>query len=336
MFRARWQVIGVIGVVVVGCGVVDPGDPGAEQTSTTMQDVTVTRWSASGPPSATTGSDPFFLLNFIAAGDASQCWNTGAAGARAGELTPSITIDTDGRSGGCEQQFAIDDPAGVLSGATLSIDFGAHPGSDAGQCWTFLPNGQHYQATIPIVSGSPSNWTNWTPVLGIDTDNRAGWCDQTFDVSGRNDVTLEIKFTPNGDGQCGNPGTHYAVAGRPVTLGLDTDGRGGGCEQQFRLRLGSDIDNDGVPNVADNCPGTANPDQGDCNGNGVGDACDPSLRWVKLSGPVDCGYSFLYGECTFVCVETDTYQRECTGEIMTVGPYIASQNRCDDGTPVFL
>lgn len=35
-----------------------------------------------------------------------------------------------------------------------------------------------------------------------------------------------------------------------------------------------DIDNDGVPNLSDNCPKTYNPDQMDKNSNQVGDACD--------------------------------------------------------------
>jgi len=334
MTRTRWYVSGVLGVAVAGCGVADPVDPGADRLSTVTQEVTVTRWSASGPPSSATGNDPYFLLNFTAAGDAGQCWNTGAAGARAGELTPSITIDTDSRSGGCEQQFGIYDPAGALAGADLSIDFGAHPGSDPGQCWTFLPSGQHYQATIPMVGWTGGDWTTWTPPLGIDTDNRAGWCDQTFAVSGRNDVVLEVQFNPNGNGQCINPGTHYAVAGRPVTIGLDTDNRGGGCVQQFRLRLGSDIDGDGVANQVDNCPGTYNPDQGDCNGNGIGDACDPTLQWSVVSSSVDCGYSFAT-QCTFVCMETDIYQQECTGITSSYGPYVASETSCDGG-PVLM
>lgn len=37
-----------------------------------------------------------------------------------------------------------------------------------------------------------------------------------------------------------------------------------------------DIDNDGVPDQQDNCPLTANPDQIDTDGDGLGDACDPT------------------------------------------------------------
>jgi hypothetical protein len=37
-----------------------------------------------------------------------------------------------------------------------------------------------------------------------------------------------------------------------------------------------DIDNDGVPNGADNCPYVPNPDQLDLNSNNIGDACEPA------------------------------------------------------------
>jgi len=35
-----------------------------------------------------------------------------------------------------------------------------------------------------------------------------------------------------------------------------------------------DFDGDGIPNATDNCPNMANPTQADCDGNGVGDACE--------------------------------------------------------------
>jgi Thrombospondin type 3 repeat len=42
-----------------------------------------------------------------------------------------------------------------------------------------------------------------------------------------------------------------------------------------------DTDNDGVDNLADNCPNVANLDQADANGDGIGDACSATFltKW---------------------------------------------------------
>jgi hypothetical protein len=46
-----------------------------------------------------------------------------------------------------------------------------------------------------------------------------------------------------------------------------------------------DQDGDGVPDVSDNCPSVANPDQADVDGDGLGDACD-ATEPLDLTGPV--------------------------------------------------
>ncbi len=59
-----------------------------------------------------------------------------------------------------------------------------------------------------------------------------------------------------------------------------------------------DLDGDGVPDVIDNCD-EANPDQADCNGNGIGDICDIS-EWVENGGTqadIDCDWNDVLDEC---------------------------------------
>jgi hypothetical protein len=50
-----------------------------------------------------------------------------------------------------------------------------------------------------------------------------------------------------------------------------------------------DSDQDEIPNANDNCPRTFNPDQADCDGDGVGDACDgESARYVAITPEQTC------------------------------------------------
>lgn len=63
-------------------------------------------------------------------------------------------------------------------------------------------------------------------------------------------------------------GCHDAMAGERVRC--DT------CHTGLNRLVAAEIDTDedGVPDVSDNCPNTANPDQGDFDGDGIGDVCD--------------------------------------------------------------
>jgi len=54
-----------------------------------------------------------------------------------------------------------------------------------------------------------------------------------------------------------------------------------GCIHFYDARL-PDSDSDGIPNSCDNCPAAANHFQYDCNANGIGDACDPSLYNLSI------------------------------------------------------
>ncbi|WP_146209940.1 hypothetical protein [Vitiosangium sp. GDMCC 1.1324] len=170
----------------------------------------------------------FFFENFYADEDAGQC-NALAYGmirTGFGDWTPPIRIDTDGRAGGCYQQFGVTDPTGVLAGLNLAVNFYADGNAD--QC-----NFPGYR-TIPI---SSSTNVQWSYGYRIDADNRAGGCWQVFYLSGRNDIALDIEFLPDGNpGQCNNAGTHTVTSSNSVAIRIDTDSRSGGCTQRFRLR----------------------------------------------------------------------------------------------------
>ena len=112
----------------------------------------------------------------------------------------------------------------------------------------------------------------------------------------------------NHDGQCNVPSPNWAfwaiAAGGAHSLGLKADGSvvawgdnsfgqctvplpnrdffGLSAGFQFSAGLGIldenyDSDGDGIPDLADNCPTVANPDQTDTDGDKVGNACDPDI-----------------------------------------------------------
>lgn len=55
---------------------------------------------------------------------------------------------------------------------------------------------------------------------------------------------------------------------------------GCGESETFAIDNRPDLDEDGVPDVVDNCPAVGNLDQADGDGDGVGDACDACLNTV--------------------------------------------------------
>ncbi|MBA2493129.1 MAG: cadherin-like domain-containing protein [Acidobacteria bacterium] len=100
--------------------------------------------------------------------------------------------------------------------------------------------------------------TNITNTNGTITATVAASCGAAV---GNN--TVGLKVTDSG----GAMATANLIVN--VTTGTDTDGDGQGdvCD--------TDDDNDGVPDTADNCPLTFNPDQADFDLDGIGDTCDP-------------------------------------------------------------
>ncbi|MBP2327212.1 hypothetical protein JOF56_007597 [Kibdelosporangium banguiense] len=157
-----------------------------------------------------------------------------------GQYSEPLVIDTDSRSGGCRMTFGFNNADGSLTGLTLSYIYQVSGNGDAGQC----PGSSSKPVDIPIFPiAFPFRYMMDRPIY-IDTDGRRGWCDLTFQMSGRTDVALDVVYEFNGDsGQCKGAlplGTNQPrtvqTGGVPVTIGLDTDNRGGACFLSFRLR----------------------------------------------------------------------------------------------------
>ncbi|MFM7052570.1 MAG: thrombospondin type 3 repeat-containing protein [Planctomycetota bacterium] len=72
----------------------------------------------------------------------------------------------------------------------------------------------------------------------------------------------------------GTPRSFATWTGYVVLHGLDVPGA-------------LDTDQDGVPNASDNCPTIANPSQFDCNGDGIGDACEWDIEDCNANGHHD-------------------------------------------------
>ncbi|HEX3615924.1 MAG TPA: hypothetical protein VHU61_05280, partial [Solirubrobacteraceae bacterium] len=152
--------------------------------------------------------------------------------------TTPILIDTDSRAGGCQLAFGIYDPGGALTGMTASYTWAVSSGGDAGQCQNAANGDNQGTFNLPI-----EPFQTFGSTVLDDTDNRSGYCNLTFTVSGLSGVGLDIQYYPQDDladaSQCRGylpEGSYYtAYAGAPVTIGLDTDDRGGGCDLSLRI-----------------------------------------------------------------------------------------------------
>lgn len=248
------------------------------------------------PPTTT----PSLFENYLGNGDLGQCGYNDAqflyssGFAEAGTWTKPVRMDTDSRSGACSQQFGIYDPTGQLSGLVLKIDFQG----PSNQCWN--PGTR----TVPISSAANFPWSTWSSIYWIDTDERSGYCTQTFSIEGRSDVALDVNFeAEENNGQCGNVGTFPVVLLRSATFIIDADGRSGACRQKFRLRLNADADSDGVLDWTDNCPyaWSSNP-------SGCGSICGNNMCETGESSAnccQDCGAHCGDGMCQTNCGESE-------------------------------
>ena len=141
-----------------------------------------------------------------------------------------------------------------------------------------------------------------TAVIGAyeDDDNGSAY---VFHLSG-DQWTLVTKLLAS-DG-VGNVGYSVSISGNTAVIGAS------GCAYIFDL----DIDGDGVPDDVDNCY-LYNPDQADCNDNGIGDVCD-----IADQTSYDCDQNGEPDEC----------QPDCDGDGW-IDPCDTEGDCDDDGIP---
>jgi hypothetical protein len=205
--------------------------------------------TASAEPAGVRGV-PVFGVTFVAeqganGGQCKEQTNPGSTQVRwttVGDWTPFISVDTDDRGGGCQLAFGFVDNANDLAGFGFSYQLTPTSGAES-QC------GTNYAENF-----APTNGTTGSRVR-LDSDNRGGWCDATLRVYGTTNYVIDVRFYGSNQllspshpsyndhaqgGQCRNSlprDQHQTVApGAPLTLHIDTDGRAGWCNLEFRLR----------------------------------------------------------------------------------------------------
>jgi hypothetical protein len=118
---------------------------------------------------------------------------------------------------------------------------------------------------------------------------------------------IETKLLASDDDSHDHFGSSIAVSGETIVVGAygdDDNGSDSGSAYIFYLE---DTDGDGVPDSVDNCY-LYNPDQADCNDNGIGDVCD-----IDDQTSYDCDQNGVPDECQPDC-DGDGWIDPCDNE----------------------
>ncbi|MBI5441789.1 MAG: choice-of-anchor D domain-containing protein, partial [Deltaproteobacteria bacterium] len=166
----------------------------------------------------------------------------------------------------------VDDPPAVrmtVPGAPLAV----------------VPNG-----TVLLAWEDADPDSKATVSLYYDTDS--GGADGTLIASG-------IEEDPDGIGDTCAWNTSGLPPGTYWMYGRISDARASAVSYApGTVTIAEDQDSDGVPDVSDNCPLAANPDQADSDADGVGDACEPtadlSVTLEDAPDPVAAGGELTY------------------------------------------
>jgi len=118
----------------------------------------------------------------------------------------------------------------------------------------------------------------WDPVCGCDgrTYSNAG-CAAVAGVNVDYPGPCQPQACCFPDGSCSDLTEDECLYDGGIPQGPGSDCSTAECSQP------SDMDDDGIPDIDDNCPSVYNPDQSDTDGNGIGDACELPIMLSAVS-----------------------------------------------------